>query len=130
MEKVDIVIACTNGRNRSRLLKDYLLEKGFRSYTIGVNTKSSTAERRLRNARVVISVHEEVNEKLAEMADLEGKTFITLDIEELTANSVQGKRLDGEAWLRHRDEEMIPEMKRQMKKHLAKLETQSMRVPA
>lgn len=122
MQNVDIVIACSNGRNRSRLLKQHLRKKGYRSHAIGVNGKCQFAERRLKNAKVVISVHPEIEEQITEMYGIEKEKMITLDVEEMTSSFEKGKRIDGESWLEHRRAIIIPELKRQIKKHMPSLE--------
>ena len=122
MEKVDIVIVCSNGRNRSRFLKQHLYEKGFPSYAVGVSGRSEATLRRLRNAKVIISVHPDIKEQLCEMHDLEGKKLITLDVEELTISSQKGKKMRGEDWLDYQRNTMRPELQRQINKHLPTLE--------
>ncbi len=83
MTNLSIVIACSNGRNRSIVLRDHLKEKGYDAHAIAAADRSSHAKRCVRNADVVITVHELVETELLENYEtLENKKHIKLNVPE------------------------------------------------
>jgi len=119
MLKVQITIVCPTGKNRSRFLKEHLKEEGYLAYAVGLNDKSADASRKIKKARVVISVDPSVQEQLKEQFDLSDKSLICLDVDDTPNIGVsEQKKLTGEQWLEFQHEHVYPTLRKQMKKHL------------
>jgi galactitol-specific phosphotransferase system IIB component len=120
MTNLSIVIACSNGRNRSIVLRDHLKEKGYDAHAIAAADRSSHAKRCVRNADVVITVHELVETELLENYEtLENKKHIKLNVPEWPGTvEKSGKKLNGDEWLEYQRETVHPTLLKQIKKHL------------
>lgn len=112
-----IAVVCAHGRNMSAYLKEHLHSLGYEDVNaIGVNNKSTDSKRKLREAEVIICVHEEIQELLEENFTFSAERMICLDVsEQPDANS---KRTRGEEWMVYQREYVYPALETQIKKHL------------
>lgn len=122
MLNTNIVVVCTTGKNRSRYLKEYLETKGILAHAVGVNSKNADVKRKINNAKVVVSVHPDIEEVLEERYTLEHQKLIKLEVDDHpSTDAVPTKRITGEKWVEFQKEYVYPELERQIKKHLSVL---------
>lgn len=117
-----VLIVCSNGRNRSRHLKEHLRDQGIASFAMGMNNKNRDAKRRVENAKFIICVHPEVEEVFRENHKIKEQVVICLDVDEQpTSAETAGKRVTGEEWTQYQEEYVYPELEKQIKKYIKKL---------
>lgn len=120
--KPKITIVCTHGRNLSRYLKSHLQEKGISSYAVGMFFENQGTVQKIKNAHTVICVHPDIKKAVEAAIDLSEKQVICLDIDETPSGAETAKAITGEVWLEYQREYVYPELERQIKKYLKKLE--------
>lgn len=114
--ETEIVILCPHGRHRSRYLKEHLETLGYKTHALGVNHKSDNLRRKIKAARVIISVHPDVEARLREDHEVEGKRIVSLDVDDQPAAG--SRAVTGEEWIAYQKEVVYPALEKSIKKHL------------
>lgn len=116
-----ITIVGTHGRNLSVYLKEHLEKKGIKSHAVGVYNRNTATIRRINNARTIICVNKEVYQVTEDSFDLADKKIICLDVSDSPQVKGTSKHLTGELWREYQENEVYPQLEKQIKKHIAKL---------
>lgn len=112
-----IAVVCAHGRNMSAYLKEHLNGLGYQDVNaIGVNTKTADSKRKIREAEVIVCVHEEIKDLLEENFTVNAERLICLDVTEQPETA--SKRTRGEEWIEYQREYVYPALEAQIKKHL------------
>jgi hypothetical protein len=101
----------------SAYLKEHLNGLGYQDVNaIGVNTKTADSKRKIREAEVIICVHEEIKDLLEENFTVNAERLICLDVTEQPESA--SKRTRGEEWIEYQRDYVYPALEAQIKKHL------------
>lgn len=114
-----VLVVCSYGRNRSRYLAEYLTSKNIEATFAGAREEAKELQEKVNAADTIVTVHPEVLERLKEKCDVSAKRLIELNVDDRPEHVLpQGKKLDGDAWVKFQEEYVYPKLVKQVEEKM------------
>lgn len=106
-----ILAVCHWGRNRSRVVADYLRTKGYDTDFCGIldETDNKITQERIDWADTILAVEPRIGDEIRERFSLHTKKVVSINVDDKTARpGVSG--LTGPAWEKYQQETVYPDL--------------------
>lgn len=115
-----ILVVCTHGKNRSKYLAEYLIQKGYDADYAGVEqSDQKELSKKFDAANIIVTVHGSVRERLLQNFNIRGKRHIDLEAEDRPEFVMpERQQLSGNDWIAFQNNFVYPKLKEQIDKYL------------
>jgi len=113
-----ILVLCSFGQNRSRIVAEHLRSRGYDADFDGVENDHDAVQAKIDAADTIVTVHPMVKEKLIADFDVSGKRIIGLDVDDRPQCALSSKKaFAGDDWHKFQAERVYPDLIAQVDKH-------------